>query len=99
MDDSAAGQLELPLTVFDENDGEAVITIPKEKSADFSKVRGASLDKAETRASAVRPASQADEKESADAATTTFTWRGLLVGCAVGTAAAAVIMMALHTIG
>lgn len=90
LDDSGAGQLELPLTTIGEVEGGAVLTIPKEKSANLAALEAATL------ASSRTEATPAQEPRSADAAGPSMdeiSLRGLLMGCALGSAAAAMVLV------
>ena len=93
-DDSAAGQLDLPLTTPEVIDGDAVITVPKEKSATLAALEAATIAMQPSPALPVRQASTiADTGSVADE----FSLRGLLVGCGMGSAAAAMVLIVIRT--
>ena len=89
-DDSAAGQLDLPLTTPEAIDGDAVITVPQKKSANLAALEAATIATQPSPALPVR-----DGRTVADTGSTAdeFSLRGILVGCAMGSAAAAMILM------
>ena len=95
LDDSAAGQLELPLTTPEANDGGAVITIPKEKSTDLAALEAATIATQPSPAMPVREVSTIAEIGSA---ADEFSLRGLLAGCVMGTAAAAVVLFVIRAL-
>ncbi len=89
-DDSAAGQLELPLTTPEAIDGGVVITIPKEKSANLAALEAATIA---TQPSTAMPVHEVSSVAATGFAADEFSIRGLLAGCAMGSAAAAMILM------
>ncbi len=95
LDDSAAGQLELPLTEHEAIEGSAVITIPKDESANLAALEAATIASQPSRAAPdQKVGTVADPGSTADE----FSIRGLLVGCAMGTAAAAMVLAVIRTL-
>ena len=90
LDDSGAGQLELPLTTPETIDGGAVMTIPKEKSANLAALEAAAIATQSSPSTSVRDESSVAGAGSAE---DEFSLRCLLIGCAMGSAAAAMILM------
>ncbi len=94
-DDSAAGQLELPLPAPEVIDGDAVMIIPKEKSTKLAALEAATIAVQTRPALPVREVrtvadTGADENE--------FSLRGLFVGCALGSAAAAMALVVIRAL-
>ncbi len=94
-DDSAAGQLDLPLTEHEAIEGAAVITIPKEKPANLAALKAATIA---TQPSPALPVHKANTVADTGSTADEFSIRGLLVGCAVGTAAAAMVLIVIRTL-
>ncbi len=90
LDDSGAGQLELPLTTPEVIDGGAVMIIPKEKSANLAALEAATIATQSSPTTSVRDVSTVADSGSAE---DEFSLRCLLIGCAMGSAAAAMILM------
>ncbi len=93
-DDSAAGQLDLPLTEHEAIEGSAVMTIPKEKSANLAALQAAIA----TQPSPAMPVRKVRTIAGTGSTVNEFSMRGLLVGCAVGTAAAAMLLIVIRTL-
>ena len=90
LDASGAGQLELPLITPEAIEAGAVITIPKEKSASLAALEAATLA---TQSSPATPVHELSSVAVTGSGADEFSIRGLLVGCAMGSAAAAMILM------
>lgn len=93
-DDSAAGQLDLPLTEPEAIDEAAVMTVPKEKSANLAALEAAIA----TQSSPAMPVHKASNVADTGSTAEEISIRGLLVGCAVGSAAAAMVLLVIRTL-
>lgn len=94
LDDSGAGQLELPLITPEAIEAGAVITIPKEKSASLAALEAATIA---TQSSPATPVHEVSSVAVTGSAADEFSIRGLLVGCAMGSAAAAMVLIVIRT--